>query len=45
MQKVIPFATGDYYTGILDVATYAILLLALLATFFYSAKKLIATKS
>ena len=38
-------ATGDYYTGILDVATYAILLLALLATFFYTAKKLIAMKS
>jgi len=35
-------ATGDYYTGTLDVAKYAILLLAVLATFFYTAEKLIA---
>jgi len=38
-------ATGDHYTGILDVATYAILPLALLTTFFYTAKKLLVMKS
>ena len=38
-------ATGAYDTGILDVATYAILLSALLANFFCTAKKLIAMKS
>lgn len=38
-------ATGDYTTGILDVAIYAVLLLALLAAFFTTAKKLMAMKS
>ncbi len=38
-------ATGDYYTGIVDVAIYGILLLALLAAFFFLAKKLIAMPS
>jgi ABC-type Na+ efflux pump permease subunit len=38
-------ATGDYYTGIVDVAIYLIPLLALLATLSLVAKKLIAVKS
>ena len=38
-------ATGDYYTGIADLATYLILLLALMATLFLTTKKLIAVKS
>ena len=35
-------ATGDYYTGVVNVVTYVILLLALLTAFFSRAEKLIA---
>jgi len=35
-------STGDYYTGIAHVAMYVVLLLVLLAGFFYAARRLIA---
>jgi ABC-2 type transport system permease protein len=38
-------ATGDYYASMADIAMYAVLLLALLATLFLVAKKLVAVKS
>ena len=38
-------ATGDYHTGIVDVAVYVPLLLVLLATFSYTAKRLVVMKS
>jgi len=39
---MIRLATGDYYTGIADIAVYGVLLLALLAAFLSVAKRLIA---
>jgi ABC-2 type transport system permease protein len=38
-------AAGDYYTGVADVAIYGVLLLAPLAVFFSTAKRLIAMPS
>jgi len=38
-------ATGDYYTGVADVAIYGVLLVVLLAAFFSTAEKLIAVPS
>ncbi len=41
LQLLTRLATGDYYSGILDVAKYAIVLLALLLIFFRATKKLV----
>ncbi|MCP4542083.1 MAG: ABC transporter permease [Chloroflexi bacterium] len=38
-------STGDYYAGFVDVAAYGLLLLAVLAVFLSSSKKLIAVPS
>jgi ABC-2 type transport system permease protein len=38
-------ATGDYYTGVADVAIYGVLLLVFLMAFFSTAKRLIAVPS
>jgi ABC-2 type transport system permease protein len=42
---VTRLSTGDYYTGVADVAIYAILLAVLLTAFLSTAKKLIAVPS
>ena len=39
------YATGDYYTGMADMAIYFVLLLALLAVLPPAAKKLVTMKS
>jgi len=42
IQTLTRLATGDYYTGIADVAKYAVGLVVLLAIFFRTTKKLAA---
>jgi ABC-type Na+ efflux pump permease subunit len=42
LQVMTRLAIGDAYTGLADVAQYAVILLALLAVFFRSTKKLAA---
>jgi ABC-2 type transport system permease protein len=45
MTLLTRLATGDYYTGVTDVAVYAVLLLALAIAFLSVAEKLIAADS